>query len=82
LRLAANLEESRHEEFAAPRKQQLQTSRAWGLKDDFRWFWMHLDAKTAQEFFKDWHSWAIRSQLPPMQKGARMLKERLPNILT
>ena len=77
-----NLDEPRLEEFTALRKQQLETSRAWGLKDYFRWFWMHPDATTAQEFFDDWYSWAIRSRLAPMKKVARMLKSRLPNILT
>ena len=77
-----NLDEPRLEEFTSLRKQQLETSRAWGLKDYFRWFWMHPDAKTAKEFFDDWYSWAIRSRLAPMKKVARMLKSRLPNILT
>lgn len=48
--LLTTREESRHEEFTALWKQQLQTSRVWGLKDDLCWCWMHPDAKTGQEF--------------------------------
>lgn len=77
-----NLDESREQEFNALRKQQLKTSRAWGIKDYFRWFWMHDDAPSAREFFDDWYSWAIRSRLKPMKQVAVMLKKRLANILT
>jgi transposase len=77
-----NLDESREQEFNSLRKQQLKTSRAWGIKDYFRWFWMYDDATSAREFFDDWYSWAIRSRLQPMKKVAKMLKNRLANILT
>ena len=77
-----NLKESRQEEFTALRKQQLKTSRAWGLKDYFRWFWTWPDATAARTFFKEWYSWAIRSRLKPIKKVARMLHSRLDNILT
>jgi len=36
----------------------------------------------ARKFFERWYSWAIRSQLEPIKKVARMLKTRLDNILT
>lgn len=77
-----NLSESKNGKLDALRKQSLQTSRAWGLKDYFRWFWMSADADSAQEFFEDWYAWAIRSRLKPVKKVARMLKSRLDNILT
>jgi transposase len=77
-----NLSESRDKEFTALRKQQLKTSRAWGIKDYFRWFWTSSDAIAACEFFDEWYSWAIRSRLKPMKKVAVMLKKRLANILT
>jgi len=77
-----NLSESKNEELEALRKQSLQTSRAWGLKDYFRWFWTYADADSAKEFFEDWYAWAIRSRLQPVKKVARMLSSRLDNILT
>ena len=77
-----NLVESRQDELEALRKQQLKTARAWGIKDYFRWFWHYPNADAAREFFKDWYAWAIRSQLSPVKKVAKMLKKRLGNILT
>jgi transposase len=77
-----NISESQQDEFTALRKQQLKTSRAWGIKDYFRWFWTSRDAAAGQKFFHEWYAWAIRSRLKPMMQVARMLKKRLTNILT
>lgn len=77
-----HLDEVRDAEFSALRKQQLRTSRAWGLKDYFRWFWTYPDAESAKTFFHEWYAWASRSRLKPIKKVAKMLRDRLPNILT
>jgi transposase len=77
-----NLDDARNEELSALRKQQLRTARAWGIKDYFRWFWTYPDAESAETFFHEWYSWASRSRLKPIQKVAKMLRDRLPNILT
>jgi len=77
-----HLDEEQDAQFEALRKQSLQTSRAWGLKDYFRWFWTHADAASGAEFFEDWYNWAIRSRLEPMKRVARMLKSRLPKLLS
>jgi len=77
-----NLNETRNEQLASLKDQQLRTARAWGIKDYFRWFWANTDATSARDFFDDWYAWAIRSRLDPVKKVARMLKDRLDNILT
>jgi transposase len=77
-----NLSDEKSQRLAALRRESLQTSRAWGLKDYFRWFWTHADADAGEEFFRDWYAWAIRSRLAPMKGVARMLKQRLPHLLT
>ena len=77
-----NLSESKTGERDTLRKQSLQTFRAWGLKDYFRWFWTHADADSAKELLEDWYAWAIRSRLEPVKKMARMLSSRLDNIPT
>lgn len=77
-----NMDDSRNDQLAELRDQQLKTARAWGIKDYFRWFWASRDADAATEFFAEWHAWAIRSRLEPVKKVARMLKSRLANILT
>lgn len=77
-----NLSDEKSRRLESLRRESLQTSRAWGLKDYFRWFWTHADAKSGREFFADWYAWAIRSRLKPMKTVARMLKTRLPQLLT
>jgi len=60
----------------------LQTSRAWALKEVFRSFWLCDTVKEAQRYFDKWYSWAIRSRLEPVKKVARMCKNHLGNVLT
>ncbi len=60
----------------------LETSRAWAIKEVFRSFWLCDTAKKAGRYFGQWYSWAIRSRLEPVKKVARMCKRHLSNILT
>jgi transposase len=50
------------------------TSRAWELKESFRQFWRYRSATWAAAFLKEWTTRAMRSQLEPMKKVARMLR--------
>ena len=77
-----NLDDTREQQFNALQKQQLRTSRAWAIKDYFRWFWEEPNAVAAGEFFNHWYTWAIRSRLEPIKKVARMLRQRVDRILT
>jgi transposase len=60
----------------------LQTSRAWMLKEVFRNFWLCDTVQQARKYFDRWYSQAIRSRLAPVKKVARMCKSHLANILT
>ena len=60
----------------------LQTSRAWAIKEVFRSFWLCDTVKKAERYFAQWYGWAIRSRLGPVKKVARMCKSRLGNVLT
>jgi len=60
----------------------LETSRAWAIKEVFRSFWLCDTAKKAGRYFGQWYSWAIRSRLEPVKKVARMCKRHLSNLLT
>ena len=60
----------------------LQTSRAWVLKEVFRNFWLCDTVKQAQRYFGKWYSRAIRSRLDPVKKVARTCKGHLNHILT
>jgi transposase len=60
----------------------LETSRAWMIKEVFRGFWLSPGVKAAERYFKQWYGWAIRSRLEPVKKVARMCKAHVGNILT
>lgn len=77
-----NLSEASWIEFEALKDQELKTSRAWAIKEQFRWFWEYRYAASASNFFKQWYGWAARSQLKPVIKVAKMLKRHLENTLT
>lgn len=77
-----NLSEDRWIEFEALKDQELKTSRAWAIKEQFRWFWEYRYAANARKFFKRWYGWAARSQLKPVVSVAKMLKRHLENTLT
>ena len=52
----------------------LETSRAWAIKEVFRSFWLCDTVKKAGRYFGQWYGWAIRSRLEPVKKVARMCK--------
>jgi len=68
--------------FDAIKELNLETSRAWAIKEVFRSFWLCDTVKKAGRYFGQWYSWAIRSRLEPVKKVARMCKRHLTNILT
>jgi transposase len=70
------------ERFNEVKELNLQTSRAWVLKEVFRSFWLCATAQEAERYFGRWYAWAIRSRLEPVKKVARMCKNRLANVLT
>lgn len=77
-----NIREDRKSEFEALKNLELKTARAWAIKENFRWFWDYCYAGHARNFFSEWYSWASRSRLEPIVKVAKMIKNRLPNVLT
>ncbi len=60
----------------------LETSRAWVIKETFRSFWLCDTVKAAEKYFDKWYSRAIRSRLAPVKKVARTCKTHLDHILT
>ena len=68
--------------FEEVRRLNLQTSRAWGIKEVFRSFWLCPGVGSARRYFDKWYGWAIRSRLDPVKKVARMCKAHLSQILT
>jgi transposase len=68
--------------FAELKHLNLQTARAWALKEVFRTFWSCPTLKVAESYFARWYSWAIRCRLDPVKKVARLCKTHLDNLLT
>jgi transposase len=62
-------------------KYNLQTVRAYLLKEDFHRFWEYRSAAWAKRFLKSWCTRVLRSKLEPMKKVARTLRNHEPLIL-
>jgi transposase len=77
-----NVPEWRKEEFAAIRKANLKTGRAWSIKESLRKFWRYRYPKSALGYFRRWYYWATHSRLGPIVKAAKTLDKYLPNIMT
>jgi len=77
-----NLPSSKQARFEEIKDLNLQTSRAWGIKEVLRGFWCCSSVAKASAYFNNWYDWAIRSRLKPVKKVARMCKRHLRNILT
>jgi transposase len=68
--------------FKELRTSKLKTARAWALKEQAMVLWDYRYERPARKHFDWWHRWATHSRLKPMIEKAKMLKARLPNILT
>lgn len=77
-----NLDEDRLDELMLLKESDLKTSRAWAIKENFRHFWNYVYASSAEGFFDRWYGWAVRSQLAPIRKVAKMLKKHLDGLLS
>lgn len=60
----------------------LKTSRAWAIKESFQEFWAAPSKGFGEEIFKKWYGWAVRSQLKPVVKVAKMLKRHLGGLMS
>jgi transposase len=68
--------------FAALRKSELKTARAWALKETAMNLYNYVYEGPARKHFRWWYGWAMRSRLEPMKEVAAMLKRRFENIIT
>jgi len=74
--------EWRRDEFQGVKDAELQTSRAWAIKEALRPFWNYVYPKWAAKYFRAWYFWATHSRLPPIIEAAKTLKRHLANLLT
>lgn len=67
--------------FRALNQLNLKTSRAWRIKENFSQFWQYHQGAAAKRFFKSWSNNAMRSQLPPIKKVVKMLRNHEQGLL-
>jgi transposase len=77
-----NFSESQSLRFSDLKDLELKTSRAWAIKEHFRWFWNYRYTKNAEKSFRKWYGWAARSRLKPIVDVAKTFKSHLDNLLT
>jgi transposase len=77
-----NLSAQRRAELDSVFRLNLRTGRAWAIKECLRDLWHNATADAAKEFFRGWYGWAIRSRLEPVKKVARMIHNRLDNVVS
>lgn len=79
---AENLPDKHQERFAALRQKNLQTGRAWAIKESLRDLWGCVTRADGLMHWKSWWSWASRSRLAPVIEAGRTVQRHLHNILT
>lgn len=80
---AENMSDNRRERFAALRTSALQTARAWGYKERALLQWRRGGSREwARAAWLAWYRSAIRCQLEPIKRVARMVKRYLEGIVT
>lgn len=78
----ANMTEQAKERFAELKTIELQTGRAWSIKESLRDLWSYTSTTWATKFWKRWYFWATHSRLTPMIAAAKLIARHLPNVLT
>jgi len=68
--------------FGELKERNLQTSRAWAIKETLRDLWSYRSLTWAKKFFDKWFGWAKRSKLTPVKKVADMIQSRIWNVLS
>lgn len=81
LKRPENLTENQEVKLAQLVKYNLRAVRAYLLKEDFQLFWDYVSPAWAGKFLDRWCTRAMRSQLDPMKKVARMLRNHRELLL-
>ncbi len=77
-----NVHPRRRAEFGFLRGSDLETARAWAIKENLRHLRSFRVEGWARRFFSRWSGWAMRSRLEPIKVVARINDRRLDNIIT
>ena len=78
---AENLPERHAERFAALRRSDLRTARAWAIKEDLRWLWDYMRRGWAEKHWRRWYFWATHSRLDPVVEVAKMIQRHYDGVM-
>jgi transposase len=79
---AENLPKKHRGRFAALRASDLNTARAWAIKESLRHFWEYQRKGWAQRHWRSWYFWATHSRLDPVIDAAKTLKRHEAGLLS
>ncbi len=69
-----NMTQRQRRAFTPLRRSSLRVARAWAIKELAMRLWDHRSRGWAEQMWRRWYAWAIRSRLEPVKKVARMIK--------
>jgi len=75
-----NLPAKNREKFRTLKSTNLQTTRAWAIKESLRVLWHYHRLGWALKFYKQWFFWATHSRLQPVIDVAYMIKRHFYGI--
>jgi transposase len=76
-----NLPAKHRQRFEALRDSQLNTGRAWAIKESLRALWHYRSGTWGRKFWRQWYFWAMHSQLTPIIDAARTVHRHIDGIL-
>ena len=81
LKRPGNLTDKQDTKLAELLQYNLKSVRAYLLKEDFQFFWDYISPYWAGRFLDRWCTKTMRSQIEPMKKVARSLRQHRPLLL-
>ncbi len=82
LKSQENLTQSQRSHLDQVYEHRLKTGKAWAFKEMLRDLWNHSTEADARTYFQDWYRRVIHTQLEPLKRVARTIKERLANVVS
>jgi transposase len=79
---AENLPERHQDRFATLRGGDLETARAWAIKETLRHFWSYTRRGWGEKHWKRWYFWATHSRLQPVIDAAHTLKRHEAGLMS
>ncbi|OWP56280.1 MAG: hypothetical protein B2I17_06770 [Thermoplasmatales archaeon B_DKE] len=76
-----NLPDKYREKYNELKRSNLQTGKAYSMKENIRDLWNAPSIESARKYWDSWYNWIIHSSVDAMKDVARMMKVHIRNIL-